>query len=259
MDLAQLFRRAQKLTIDHSPVILTGIAVAGTVTTAYLTGKATLKADRIIRAEEKEGRVSTGDPSYAIHNRRKAELTWRFYIPPVTTGLLTVTCIIGANRIGTRRAAAVAAAYTLSEKAFLEYRDKVVEKLGDKKEQSLRDELAQERVTRNPGDSSKLVIIDGKSVLCYEAFTGRYFISDMETLRKAQNDINFQVNNQYYASLTDFYDLVGLTSTSMSDEVGWNADKLLDLKFSTTMSEDGRPCIVINYAVAPVRDYSRLA
>ena len=256
MDLAQLFKRAQRLAIDNSPTILTAVAVTDVVTTAYLTGKATVKAVELIREDEALGGTA-GD----LRQRAKAraQLTWKLYVPPVTTGLLTVTCIIGANRIGTRRAAAVAAAYTLSEKAFLEYRDKVVEKLGDKKEQSLRDELAQERVTRNPGDSSKLVIIDGKSVLCYEAFTGRYFISDMETLRKAQNDINHQVNNQYYASLTDFYELVGLTSTSMSDEVGWNADKLLDLKFSTTMSEDGRPCIVIDYAVAPVRDYSRLA
>jgi hypothetical protein len=257
MDLRELLKRAQKITIDNSPAILTAVAVTGTVTTAYLTGRASIKAAEILAAEE--GRQQYTRVGLKLEPKEKVALTWKLYIPAVSTGLLTVTCIIGANRIGTRRAAAVAAAYTLSEKAFVEYRDKVVEKLGDKKEQDLRDELAQDKVTKNPGNSSKLVIVDGKSVLCYEAYTGRYFISDMETLRKAQNDINFRVNNDYYASLTDFYNEIGLTQTSISDEVGWNADKLLDLKFSTTMSEDGRPCIVIDYAVAPVRDYHRLA
>jgi hypothetical protein len=257
MELRELLKRAQKLTIDNSPAILTAVAVTGTVTTAYLTGRASIKAAEILAAEE--GRQQYTRVGLKLEPKEKVALTWRLYIPAVSTGLLTVTCIIGANRIGTRRAAAVAAAYTLSEKAFVEYREKVVEKLGDKKEQDLRDELAQDKVTRNPGNSSKLVIVDGKSVLCYEAYTGRYFISDMETLRKAQNDINYRVNNDYYASLTDFYNEIGLAETSISDEVGWNADKLLDLKFSTTMSEDGRPCIVIDYAVAPVRDYHRLA
>ena len=188
MDIRELLKRAQKLTIDHSPAILTAVAVTGTVTTAYLTGRATVKAVEILNEERSQqayqGRVQIQHhEQILLTDREKVALTWRLYIPAVSTGLLTVTCIIGANRIGTRRAAAVAAAYTLSEKAFVEYRDKVVEKLGEKKEQDLRDELAQDKVTRNPGNSSQLVIVDGKSVLCHEAYTGRYFISDMETLR----------------------------------------------------------------------------
>jgi hypothetical protein len=155
------------------------------------------------------------------------------------------------------RAAAVAAAYTLSEKAFSEYKDKVVEKLGDKKEQAIRDEIAQEQVTRNPVPESQIIIMDGSSVLCREAFTGRYFLSDMETLRKAANDLNHQINNNYYAALTDLYDLIGLEHTSYSDEVGWNADKLLEMNFSTALTDGGKPVIVMDYAVVPIRGYAR--
>lgn len=255
MNLGDMLQRFQKLTIDNSPAILTGVAVAGTVATAFLTGKATIKATELVREQEKFYEKSLVEE---VGAREVVRLTWKLYIPPVTTGLLTVTCIIGANRIGTRRAAAVAAAYTLSEKAFSEYRDKVVEKLGEKKEQQVRDEIAQDRVTRNPANSSQLVVIDGRSVLCYEAFTGRFFISDMETLRKAENDTNHQVNNDYYASLTDFYERIGLDKTSLSDEVGWNCNKLLEVQYSTVLSPDGRPCISIDYAVAPIRDFYRV-
>jgi hypothetical protein len=80
----------------------------------------------------------------------------------------------------------------------------------------------------------------------------------MEALRKAQNDINYQVMHDSYASLTDFYSMVGLAPTSNSDDVGWNSDKLLELQFSPVLTEGGRPCISIDFVVAPVRHYYRL-
>jgi hypothetical protein len=80
----------------------------------------------------------------------------------------------------------------------------------------------------------------------------------MESLRKAQNDINHKIVNDYYASLTDFYNLIGLAETAYSEEVGWNSDKLLELEFSAVMSSDNRPCISIAYNYAPIRGYSRV-
>jgi hypothetical protein len=245
--LNDVAHRAAKLAADNSPAILTALSVTGAVTTAYLTGKASFRAAQIL-AEE----------SPHLATKEKIDLTWRLYIPAVGTGLMTVGCIVAANRIGTRRAAAVAAAYTLSEKAFTEYREKIVEKLGDKKEQAFRDELAQDRVNRTPSATQQIVMVEGNSVLCFDAYTGRYFLSDMETLKKAQNDVNYKVLNEYYASLSDFYDKVGLPSTSMSDEVGWNSDRLLEVNFSTTLSDMSKPCIVLDFAVAPIRDYNRV-
>lgn len=254
MALTNLAKRLQKLAIDNSPALLTAIGVTGTLTTAYLTGTASFKAAKII-ADEKELRDRKEDER-DLELKEKVDLVWKLYVPAAGTALLTVICIIGATRIGTRRAAAVAAAYTLSEKAFTEYREKVVEKLGEKKEQSLRDELAHERIAKNPPPAT--VIIGGGDVLCYEELTGRYFKSDMETLKKAQNDTNYIVLNDMYATLSDFYDKIGLPPTGMSDEVGWNCDRMLELKFSTVLSDDGRPCISVGFQVAPVRDYHRV-
>jgi hypothetical protein len=73
------------------------------------------------------------------------------------------------------------------------------------------------------------------------------------------NDVNFKINNDLYASLTDFYDRIGLERTAMSDDVGWNSDKLLNLRFSTVLSEDGRPAISISYDVYPLRGFCRIS
>lgn len=255
MTLSSIASRATKLITDNSPAILTAIGVTGTVTTAYLAGKASFKAAEIIADAENE--------SYGINNRplepkEKVELVWRLYIPSIGVGISTVMCIIGANRIGTRRAAAMAAAYTLSEKALDEYKEKVVETIGKNKEQRIRDEIAQDRVNSNPPSSSGVIVTSGGDVLCYDMFSARYFQSSMETLKKAQNDLNYKILNDFYASLTDFYDLIGLSRTGLSDDLGWNSDKLLELRFSTIMSEDQRPCIAIDFNVSPVRDYFRV-
>lgn len=253
MNLNLIASRVAKLAADNSTTIFTAIGVTGVITTAYLTGRAAFTAAEILQEERDDGR----DGEDALDIREKVELTWKLYIPAAGTGILTVGFIIAANRVGSRRAAAMAAAYTLSERAFSEYRDKIIEKVGEKKEQSYRDDIAQDRVKKSP--PREVFIIEGNSVLCHDAYSGRYFLSNIEALRKAQNDINHQVLNSYYASLTDFYDKIGLQGTSISDEVGWNSDKMLELQFSAVLTEEVKPCISVGFSVAPIRDYHRLS
>jgi len=256
MNFRQIAKQAERVVIDNSPAILTGLGVAGALTTAYLAGTASFKAAQIIALRQNLNDVSTDGREFSA--RENFELVWKLYIPAAGAAVFTVAAIIFANRISDRRAAAVAAAWALSEKAMEEYKEKVIEKLGPKKEQTARDELNQERV--NKTFSSQNVIIIGKGdVLCCEVFTGRYFMSDMETLRKAMNDVNLQINNDLYASLTDFYDLIGLPTTGISDDVGWNHGDKLELNFSTTLTDDNRPCITFEYSIHPLYKYSRLS
>jgi hypothetical protein len=170
--------------------------------------------------------------------------------------MLSCAAIIGANRIGTRRAAAVTAAYAISERAFNEYREKVVEKIGETKEQAVRDEIAQDRVNRL---GEKVVMVppsDGK-VLCHDAFSNQFFHSDMESIRRAQNDINAQILHSDFATVSDFYHAIGspeLEATSVSGEMGWNTDKLLDISYSTVLHKNTTPCLSIDFAVVPIRE-----
>lgn len=254
MTLMGLAKRAERLAADNSPLILTVIGVGGMITTAVLTGRASIKADRILNTYKYDQ-----DPSatFFITKKEVVRKVWRLYIPPVTTGALTVGSIVLANRIGTRRAAAMAAAYAVSERMFDEYKEKVTEKLGERKEQTIRDEVAQDQLNKNPS-GSHYFSARGGDVRCYEPYTGRYFTSDMETIKKAQNDTNYMVLNNYYASLSDFYDHLGLDRTLMSDEVGWNSDEMLEINFTTGLDDEGKPCLVMNYHVSPIRGYSRV-
>lgn len=259
MSLRDIVKETQKYAVANSPAILTAIGVTGTLTTAYLTGKASFRAVRVIDREQLtlKRKAEAGEPLYILDTKQQLKIVWKMYIPAASAGALTVFSIVYANRIGSRRAAAVAAAYTLSEKAFSEYKDKVVETIGKNKAQKVRDDIAQDRVTANPVGSQQVIITGGGDVLCMDSHTGRYFQSSMETLKQAQNDINYQILNHDYASLTDFYNKIALPSIPTSDNLGWNTDKSLELMFTTAMSEDNKPCLVVSFLYGPYPNYFR--
>lgn len=252
MSIARLARRTEKLLADNSPTILTAIGVTGVITTAYLTARASFKAALTIdRIESVEG--THGDPRKRAQER--FEMVWKLYIPAVATGVGTIACIVCANRIGTRRAAAMASAYAITEKAFTEYKEKVVEKVGENKERVIRDEIQQDRMAKEPLNSAGRGPLPTGLVWCKDAWSSRYFPSTMEEIKKAQNDLNYMVINHQYASLTDFYNLLALEATKESDEVGWNSDKLLEIIFTTTVSDKDEPVLVMDFQVAPIRNF----
>jgi hypothetical protein len=249
---AKLFaKQIEKLAVDNAPVILTAIGVTGTLATAILTARASFAAADLL-AEEDERRFRMNE-SQDITKTQAVKLVWKGYIPAVGVGITTIACVICANRISTRRIAAMAAAYSLSEKAYSEYREKVVEKFNANKERQVRDDIAQDRVNANPPKDSQIIITGNGDVVCYDLPTGRYFKSNMEKLRSVVNDVNAQVNEVGFAPLSDFYVSLGLKDTPYSEEIGWTTEELLDVHYSAVLTEENTPCIAINYRCKPIR------
>jgi hypothetical protein len=232
--LKTIITRTAQTANKNSTNILAALAVSGVVYTAYLAAKG--GGDARLLEVEADGELT---------KRERFDLTWRCYIPAAISGTATVTFIITANRVGAHKTAAVAAAYSISEKAFHEYREKVIDEIGKNKEEIVRGEAAKEILKDTP--PPKEVIVGTGEVLCCELFTKRYFLCNMEKLRQAENKINADINNGVYATLGDLYDLIGLPYTSASDVMGWDTDKHLKLNITSIVSEDGRPCLAFEY------------
>jgi hypothetical protein len=243
---------------ENSTTILTSVGVVGTVATAVLAGRASFKAADIIAKETAAVNIAVEeeqDPIY-LSKTEKAQLVWKEYLPPVAVGVTTVTSIIMANRISSKKIAAIAVASTISERAFQEYKEKVVEKLGEKQSTAITDEIAQNAVTNNPA-SNQVIIAGSGDVLCFEPLTGRYFNSTIESVKKAENKVNYEIIHYDSASLSTFFEEIGLPPTDYSDMVGWNVANRMEVSFSTAMSEDNRPCLVIGFTSMPSMDYSK--
>lgn len=243
-------KSVEKLIIDNAPTILTGVGVVGTIATAVLTHKATFKST-LEMTERDSVKKMKGEPP--LTRTEILKHTWVNYLPPVASGAITITCIVGANHINAKRMAALAAGYSLLDGRFEEYKEKTKEKLGIKKEDDLRTDLATDRVYNNPPNPT-LIITEGKSLFKDEP-SGRYFESTMEEIKRAENELNKKIMKDEYAVLTDFYELIGLAPTSLSEEFGWElSNDLMDLAKTAVITPDGRPCIVLDYNIHPIRN-----
>jgi Family of unknown function (DUF6353) len=238
MNFSGLITNLAKATKSNAPEILAAVGITGVFTTSYLAAKAAVTV-----AQDEDA-----DPWAS--NKEKIKKYWKLYIPAGLSGALTISAIVGSNQASGRRTAAAVTAFTVTEKAFSEYKERVIEQVGKNTEHTIREKIAQDQLAEKP--ASTQVIFAGKGhVLCCERYTQRYFRSDMETLKRAQNEINERVGHDLYVMLSEFYDLIGLEHTSVSDFIGW-AEKEMELEFYPLLSEgpDSEPCLAFDYSYA---------
>lgn len=235
----------------HSPEILTGIGLASMVTSTVFAVKATPKALELIQKEEYERKERLKPKDVLL-------TTWKEYIPAASFGIGGLICVISGCRIGAKRGAALATAYTVSERAFRTYREKVVETIGEKKEKDIRQKINQEDIDKNPPVESKIVITQKGNTLIKDEHSGRYFRSDLDTIRKAVNELNREMLHSNYISLNQWYSAIGLEMVKDGHRLGWNIDRgLIELDFGTCLAGD-EPCITMEYSRPPEYNFDMM-
>lgn len=259
LDISESLRKLQKVVTKHSPEILTGVGIVGMVSTTIIAVRATPKALILIENKKRDKRFN-GDKDPNLTKLELVETTWKCYLPAVVTGVCSVACLVGASSVSARRNAALAAAYTISETALNEYKDKVIATFGEKKEKDVRDTIAKDKIEANPVVNNDIIITNKGETLCYDSLSGRYFKSDIEQIRRATNNLNEQLLRNTYVSLNDFYYEIGLDDISIGSQLGWNIDPdssdrgLVKLDFSSQLTADGTPCMVIGFMNPPRYD-----
>lgn len=249
-NINEAFKSLKRSTSKYSPQILTGLGIAGVVTTTVLAIKATPKAVKLVEEEAYE-RKEELTPMEVV------KVTWKCYIPTAVSMATSIACLICANSVNTKRNAALAAAYKISETAFIEYKDKVVETIGEKKEKTVREKIAEDKVKNNPPTQNTIIMTDSGTELFLEPVSGRYFKSDMEKIRRIENECNKKMLHDIngYMSLNDFYDELGLEHSSIGYELGWNSYNLLEIDYIPQLLEDDKLCVVLEYTTGPKYDY----
>lgn len=239
-----------RLIRQKSPELLAGIGIAGMITTVVLAVKATPKAVRIIDKLNEES-------DKPVTKTEVVKATWKCYIPMAIAGTTSIACLVASFTLNAKRNAALTAVYALSETARKEYSEKVTELFGEKKHEEITDAIAKDKIDKAPVSKQEVVITERGDTLCYDSISGRYFRSDIEKLRKAENDLNKRMLSENYLSLNEFYYEIGLDGIKIGDWLGWNVSTtgMISLKFSSQISNDGTPCIVINHDTPPEYDY----
>ena len=235
----------------HRPAILMGIGITGMVTTTVLAVTATPKAMAAIEDAKIELDKDKLTPIEA------AKVCWKYYIPATATMLTSAACLIFSHTESTRRATAMAAAYQLSEAALSEYKDAVIETIGEKKERTVREKMAENSLARNPVEEEFVINTGNGNTLCHDAVFGSYFRSSHEAVERAIVAINRKiVSGDMYASLNDFYDELDLPHIDIGDLIGWNLDDgEIKIDHDYGPSHTGEPTLIIRYNVYPKYDF----
>lgn len=265
-----LIEKGVKFADEHQREIMLGGAIAGTVVTAVLSWKAGIKADRVL-AEQRNKRILIDDGimneteihgSYdeEAYDKAKKDLTIEtvkkmapIVAPPVLAATGTIISVVAGYKVASTQIATLSALYSMSEKALADQLEKTKEIVGPKKAQEIADAITDKKVKETPIDKNTIINTGKGTTLCLDDMSGRYFYSSAEEIKKACNTINKRMMDEYYISLNELYDELGLPEITLGEDVGFNIDDgLIDIDhiLGATLHNNETPVLVLNYDIS---------
>jgi hypothetical protein len=247
-----------KLSIKKaSPEILIVAGTVGVVVSAVMACKATLKVESVVDdTKEKVQKINeavergeteaglTYSPEDKQHDltilyAQTAVSLAKLYGPAVLMGAASIGCIIGSHNILRKRNVALAAAYATVDKAYKEYRDRVIEKFGEEVDRQLRFDTSKQTVTETVKDENgeektvekEVDVVDDVITSPYSKFfdeSSRCWEKDanynLMFLRRMQSMFNDKLKANGYVFLNDVYDALDIERTPEGQTVGWVYD-----------------------------------
>lgn len=259
-NLTRSFHKIGFKVKKYSPEILVAAGVVGTVTSAVMACKATIKVNDILvdaneqlepirEAEEKlengEKPMCKDGSQYTKEDNKKdlaivyvqtAVKFVKLYGPSVVLGAASLTCIIASHNILTKRNAALVAAYTAVDKGFKEYRSRVIERFGKDLDHELRYNIKAkefEKITvdekgKESTEKNTVNVADPNTYSEYARFFDdgcNGWSKDPEHnlwfLKCQQAQANDRLKLNGYLFLNDVYEMLGIPRTKAGQVVGW--------------------------------------
>ena len=247
-------KKVKNFCVENSATILTSLGVVGVASTAILAAKATPKALALLEEKEKFKQEEYG---YSLTHFEKVLAVAPAYIPAVLTGLATVSCILGANRINQYKQASLLSAYTYLDSTFKEYQRKVKEVFGEEGEAKVRAELGREIELYEKYGSLH------EPRLFYDEISNRYFEMSMYEMKEAEYNMNRMFNFLGALKLNEVYEFFNLGPTEYGETVGWAALRdwevigysWIEATFDEITTHDGLQTFAIRFNMQPTKDY----
>lgn len=259
--LTQTFYKAAFQLKKHSPEILMVAGVAGTVVSAVMACKATLKVREVLdetknnvdmihdcaadQSLQESGKYTDEDAKKdltIVYTKTAIDLI-KLYGPSVILGALSITCIFTSNNILRKRNIALAAAYATLDGSFKDYRKRVVDRFGEVVDRELKTGIKAKTIEENIVDEETgeiktvektINVIEDDDVNQYSEFA-RFFDDgctgwskdpeyNLMFLRAQQNYANDLLRSRGYVFLNEVYRMLGIPDSQAGQIVGWVYD-----------------------------------
>ena len=276
-NVSRKFHKAGFVVKKHSPEILVAVGIVGTVASAVMACKATLKVnevtdetkrnlDKIHEATDK-GYTEAGEVYTVDDSKRDLTIVYaqtgvkflKLYGPAVALGALSITSILAGHNILRKRNVALAAAYATVDNSFKTYRNRLIDRFGDELDRELKYDIkakeVEETVVQEDGTETtvkKTIQVAGSELASPYAIIFddgcKGWTKDPEvnkfTLLQVQNWANEKLQAKGYLFLNDVYEMLGIPKTKAGHHVGWvydtkhpNGDNYVDFGLFDIYSE----------------------
>ena len=240
----------------HSPEILMGVGVAGVITTTVMACRATMKLDDIlVEAAETREKIKevAENPAYedkyteedakkdlVINYTQTAVKVAKLYAPAVAVGVISVGCLLGSHDILRKRNAALSAAYLTVDKSFKEYKQRVIDRVGEEVEKEIRYGIKAEEiietVTDEEGNETTVTeTVNTMNPTLYSDYARFFDAASPCWQNDPEYNLMFLKAQQQYANdllrakgrlfLNDVYEMLGLEKSKAGQIVGWVYDR----------------------------------
>ena len=287
----------------HSPEILVVGGVVGLVASGVMACKATTKLSAILDDSKEQielfDKVAANpemvNEEYTVEDAEKdkkivkvqtAVKVAKLYAPAVAIGMVSIGAIFASNNIMRKRNVALGAAYATVDRAFKDYRNRVVDRFGEELDKELRYNLKTKEVKETVEDEngkkktvkrnikymdspmpSEFAVIydDGCAGWTKDPEDNKFF------LIQQQRYANERLKRRGYLSLNEVYELLGFPSTKAGQVVGWlydckdpnyKGDNFVDFGLYNVDCEPNRDFvngyernIILDFNVAPIIDF----
>lgn len=245
----------------HRPEILLGMSVTSTVSAVVMAAKGGYEARGRVDAEYKQRVFNVTNEIYdetkdykslrqavpELSVKEKIQLTWPCYVPAagLTAAALGSTTALHFVHVSEKKAIATAALAAVDE-----VKRNVID-VSDEETQTMLENRADEegkvRIEDANGNVEDLYLVrDGK--------TGRDIYSNKLRIESAVLDINNFIAKHGDCDLNSFYSNAGFETTPDGDDWGWSGD-WVELKWDTTVRDDGRPVARFAFRTKPKEGY----
>ena len=192
----------------------------------------------------------------------------KHYILPGSMMILSsiglVAVLVNKNKEISNLAIACAGA----EKLYSEYKEKVVESIGEKKEAEIQDKITHDKIEKTEVPASLPVSTHNDTssrYLCFDAWSGRYFESNKQHIENALNRANAALVRNGYLSLNEFYYYLGLDEID-GGNIGWNRDwldvdpnDLIAVRYYSDLKSGEQPVFAFAFETIPKTGYDRFS
>lgn len=245
-----------KIKINKN-ILFATLSVIGIGGTIYCTHKSTLKAADILKNKDAEN----------MTKKEKIKETYKAYIPTAIVSGVTIAVIISNAVINRQSQLGLIAASGMFAKKYDAIVDKIKTTYGEDVVKTIQNDIriegcdyieeAEERYLEAPGMIQSTYLgkdLSAEKKLFYDSFGDRWFWARLSDVIAAQYHVNRQFTLYGRVCLNEFYDFVGLESSTFGSFTGWEIDDdlyFIDFDNAECVDEGGNTYYVISAETPP--------